>query len=122
MANTILAPAPRILKGERLEMGNLGKTRNVYQALGCKNKENALKKSLYRPRSRIRKCFQNPLPGNSSSAFNNNSTGEHKGCVNIEKVYFVPENQGIQIRREFRGHVGIYMGLPFPASPKPLIH
>lgn len=47
MLNIILAPALRILKGERLEMGNLGKTRYIHQALGCKNKENVWMKSLY---------------------------------------------------------------------------
>lgn len=39
----------------------------------------------------------------------------------IKKVYLVLENLGIGIRGEFRGYVGIHMGLPFLASPKSLI-
>lgn len=79
MLNVILAPALRIPKGERLEMGNLGKIGNIHQVLGCKNKENIWMRSLYGLRTRIRKWSLNPMSGKSSNAFNNDSTSEHRG-------------------------------------------
>lgn len=66
-------------------MGNLGKTRNIYQVLGCKNKENVRMRSPYGLRTRIRKSSLNPMPGKSSNALNNDSIGEHRRCVIHQK-------------------------------------
>lgn len=81
-------------------MRNLGKTRDIYQALHSKNKENIWMKSLYRLRSRIRKWSLNPLPGKGSNVFTNASTGEHKNVLYIEKVYLALENQVIGVRQD----------------------
>lgn len=98
--NIILATALTIQKEETLEMRNLGKTRDIYEALPYKNKENIWMKSLYRLRSRIRKWSLNPLPGKCSNVFTNASTGEHKNVLYIEKVYLALENQVIGVRQD----------------------
>jgi hypothetical protein len=60
-----------------LETRNPGKSRNMHQILS------------YRLRGRTREKWSiNPMAGKSSNAFNEDSTGEHKGST----MHLAPEN------------------------------